>query len=101
MQTETIRALVKAYARGEITLPPLPAKTSKNQIRYAPSFIQGDPSVTSQTDIKSLESLRKYPYSARQWAEFLGERKAEHGWNETGVTIALYSPATSWSTSRP
>jgi hypothetical protein len=38
---ETVRAVVDAYARGEIQLPPADEKTSKHHTRYAPSFAIG------------------------------------------------------------
>jgi ParB-like nuclease domain len=39
VEQETIRAVVRAYAEGRITLPPLSPSVPKNAIRYAPSFL--------------------------------------------------------------
>ena len=62
VEHETVRAVVEAYAKGQVHLSALDPKTHNNQLRYAPSFVMGD-SPYPGTD---------YPYTARQVAEFLG-----------------------------
>jgi nitrogen regulatory protein PII len=62
VEQETVRAVVEAYAEGKIFLPTPAESASANQIRYAPSFIMGDPS----------RPAGSHPYTAREVAEFLG-----------------------------
>lgn len=57
---ETVRAVVLAYAKGSIELDAVPAKVSKDRIRYAPSFIIGMVSGTGD-----------HPYTAESVADFL------------------------------
>jgi hypothetical protein len=69
---ETIRAVVLAYAGGKIELERPGAKVSKNQIRYAPGFVQGDARMESTA----------HPYSSQSIMGFLG-------WGEWKVKQAL------------
>lgn len=62
VEHETIRAVVYAFAEGRIELAAPAPKTSVNQLRYAPSFKQGDPP----------DDFRRMPYSAKTVADFLG-----------------------------
>jgi hypothetical protein len=58
----TVCALVKAYAAGTIT-PPKPKGADKAKIRYAPSFVRGQPPAPGVV-------LR--PYTTASLAQFLG-----------------------------
>jgi len=62
---ETVRAVVSAYAEGLIELSALHEKTSKNRIRYAPSFIIGD----ARDAIPSIDNEK--PYTVESLADFL------------------------------
>ena len=62
IEHETVRAVVLAYAEGKVPLPPPNPKTSKNQLRYAPSFMMGDAPSASPP----------HPYTDLQVAQFLG-----------------------------
>ena len=69
---ETVSALVQAYAEGRVELGKVDLKTSKNHIRYAPGFIQGD----------ALRGPGEHPYTAELIAAFLG-------WGLTKTTETL------------
>lgn len=62
VEHETIRAVVEAYAAGQIELEQPAASLPKAQIRYAPSFIAGD----------GAGPARHAPYTAQSVGEFLG-----------------------------
>lgn len=62
VEMETIRAVVEAWAKGEIQLPKVKPRTPPEKIRYAPSFVRGLTSVTN-TEVG---------YTADSIAEFLG-----------------------------
>lgn len=38
---QSVRSVVKAFADGEVQLPPIIGKVNKDHIRYAPSFVKG------------------------------------------------------------
>jgi len=59
---ESIRALVQGYAEGRIVLDALEGKTSDNQIRQAPGFVQG----------ASVSLELAHPYTAEQLIDFTG-----------------------------
>jgi nitrogen regulatory protein PII len=62
VEQETVRAVVEAYADGLIELLNVPKNTDINLIRYAPSFIRGEPSAAT----------REVRYTATTVAAFLG-----------------------------
>lgn len=61
VEHETIRAVVQAYGEGLITLPKVSRDTSKNLIRYAPSFLMDGPSTVTDR-----------AYTAKTLAEYIG-----------------------------
>jgi nitrogen regulatory protein PII len=61
IEHETIRAVVEAYAEGQIELSPPSAKTNASQLRYAPSFIPD-----------ADRTGGPHPYTAQTLADFLG-----------------------------
>jgi len=63
VEMETIRAIVEAYAAGRIHLGELSEDTSRNHIRYAPSFVLGEGPV---------ETSQQRPYTAQQVAVYIG-----------------------------
>jgi hypothetical protein len=65
-EMETIKAVVEAYAAGEIELPPMPKDTPKKRILYAPHFV----SAKSPSDVGPVSDQR--PYSMAQVARLIG-----------------------------
>lgn len=63
VEHETIRATVEAYSKDKITLPPVNPNTPKSQIKYAPSFVPGEP---------LPRGGEGHPYTAQTLAEFIG-----------------------------
>jgi hypothetical protein len=59
VEQETVRAVVLAYAAGKVTLPAVPGKVPKSQIRYAPPFRRGGCS----------RIVREHPYTAETVVE--------------------------------
>ena len=81
IEQETVRAIVEAYGKGEIELPKPNAKTSHNQIRLAPSFIQAHRYVTDASRCGVT-----HPYTIDILADFLG-------WKHYKVESALQALA--------
>ena len=66
IEIETIRALVEAYARGDIKgMPRVGKKVPKNTIRYAPSFLVGNNVAVADRNMQT-------PYTAMTVASFFG-----------------------------
>ncbi len=63
VEQETIRAVVEAYAKGQVQLPKVGSETSRASIRYAPSFAAGE-------DVDP--GRRQHPYTADTLARFIG-----------------------------
>src|ERR1035441_7673536 len=63
VEHETVRAVVEAYAKGQIKLPAPPSSVQRG-LRFAPSFVEPSVSDRSETD--------GHPYTASQIGEFLG-----------------------------
>jgi ParB-like chromosome segregation protein Spo0J len=61
VEHETVRAVVEAYAKGQIKLP----APSAQRVRFAPSFVERSSSSARAED-------EDHPYTAREVAEFLG-----------------------------
>lgn len=62
---ETVRAVVEAYGAGKIELSAPDEKTPKNQLRYAPSFVQG----------YVMRARASHAYTAEALAEYLDWRR--------------------------
>lgn len=62
IEHETVRAVVEAYAAGRIQLDPPAPDTSRHHLRYAPSFVMGDPRLHGG----------ERPYTAKTVGRFLG-----------------------------
>lgn len=72
VEHETVRAVVEAYAEGRIELSPPDRSATKQQIRYAPSFVAGDVAPEGG-DVPPAREPR--PYTGQRLAEFLGWTK--------------------------
>jgi len=81
---ESIRAVVLAYAAGQVELDPVNSKTSAHHVRNAPSFIQGCSGAATE-----------HPYTAATIAQFLcdgktlPEEQSAAGWPEKKVQAFL------------
>jgi flagellar biosynthesis GTPase FlhF len=60
IEHETVRAVVEAYANGQITLGSIGRRTPHGQVRYAPSFVTG-----------CGEEHASHPYTVQSVADFL------------------------------
>lgn len=70
VETETVRAVLDAFGKGQITLPPVLDKTPQSAIRYTLEELTAD-------DLQALDSgmspeFRGHPYTKSTVAEFLG-----------------------------
>jgi hypothetical protein len=57
---ETVRAVVTAYGDGRIELEKPPPKTSRDQLRYAPSFVQGCAGTRARACPYTSETIRNF-----------------------------------------
>jgi hypothetical protein len=78
---EAVSAAVRALGEGKIEVEAPSTKTSKNNIRYAPSFISG----------KKVSSLimREHPYTANSLAHYLGYVDKTENEARRSVTASL------------
>src|SRR5271166_4194076 len=77
---EAVSAAVKALGEGKIEIEAPDPKTSKNSIRYAPSFISGNASVTT---------VVTHPYTSESLAKYLGYIKKSSGTAKNSVVAAM------------
>ena len=84
-ERETVRAVVQAYADNRITLAKPDAKTSSNQMRYAPSFCFGINKLSACAG-ESPSDTRSHPYTAHTIVSFLG---SNGGMNEDKIKRIL------------
>jgi hypothetical protein len=70
IERETIRAVVEAYGRGQISLGKPSKSTNQNALRYAPSFCMEKHGVATRS--LSLSERRANPYTADTINAFLG-----------------------------
>lgn len=70
IERETIRAVVEAYGRGQISLGKPPKSTNQNALRYAPRFCMEKHGVATRS--LSLSERRVNPYTADTINAFLG-----------------------------
>lgn len=78
---ESVYGVVKGLADGSLQPIPIPEKTNKDLIRYAPSFVPGEPS--------SPDSGEHVPYTALGIAKLLGYTKKNGTEASNAVTAAL------------
>lgn len=75
---ETVAATVKGMADGSLAPLEIPEKTRKDLIRYAPSFVPGEPSSADSAD---------HPYTTIGIAKLLGYTKKNKGKEEASNAV--------------